>query len=223
MLKELFLQLFKKLANEPKNDKKSKNGNAIYFVEEILENRYDKINYISSKTIKSYYERFVEEKDNNAGEPASELKDYIANYLEYSNFSEFETTNSEKDQKKPFKKLKWILISVSFMMVLGFLYYNNSTSTNNQCLVWIQDHYKRIDCKGQEPNPLLNDVNIDKFKKIQVTKNTKFIRNGHPIIWYGKSIDGKLEYFNSRGVHPITLKELKPITKYMIEKYNNVQ
>lgn len=220
MLKELFLQLFKKLENEPKNDKKSKNGNAVYFVEEILENRFNKINYISSKTIKSYYDRFVEEKDNNAGEPTSELKDYIAKYLEYSDFLEFETKNSKKIQKNTFNKLKWSFISIGLILVLGFLYYNNSTNTNNQCLVWIQDHYKRIDCKGQEPNPILNDINIDKFRKIQVTKNTEFIRNGHPIIWYGKSIDGKLEYFNSRGVHPITLKELKPITKYMIEKYN---
>ncbi|WP_157961207.1 hypothetical protein [Lutibacter citreus] len=42
---------------------------------------------------------------------------------------------------------------------------------------------------------------------------------GKPIIWYGKSINGELDYFNSRGVHPITGKELKPITEYILKQY----
>ena len=28
-----------------------------------------------------------------------------------------------------------------------------------------------------------------------------------------------MEYFTQRGVHPETLKELRPITKYIINKY----
>jgi hypothetical protein len=52
-----------------------------------------------------------------------------------------------------------------------------------------------------------------------VKEETTFFENGKPIIWYGKSAAGKMEYFNHRGIHPETLKELNPITEYIIIKY----
>lgn len=46
-----------------------------------------------------------------------------------------------------------------------------------------------------------------------------FDKSGNAQIWYGKNLKGELEIFTSLGLHPETGKTLKPISKYMIEKY----
>jgi hypothetical protein len=65
----------------------------------------------------------------------------------------------------------------------------------------------------------LKDVDIEIFKKVAVNDSTIFFKYGKPIVWYGKSLNGEMQYFNSRGLHPETMDELKPITKYIISKY----
>lgn len=225
MLKKLFNQLFHKLEGERDNDKKTKNGNAVYFVEEILENKLRKPSYISARAIKDYYDKYVEGKENKAGEPSSELKNIIARYLGYEGFLEFETKNKEESVgfdslkgavKKPF--FKWITGAV-LVVILAVAVSNQTLLNSKDCLVWKIDHYEKIECENEVPNPLLKDVNIEEFKKVMVNDTTVFFINGHPVIWYGKSNKGELEYFNSRGVHPTTMKELKPITEYLIKKY----
>lgn len=215
MLKKLLGQLFDKLENERDNDNKSKNGNAIYFVERILEERFGKANYIAARTIKSYYEKYVEGKENRSGEPSSELKDLMAQYLGYENFLGF-----ENEQKSSIVKSTpiWSILIGMLVIVSSILYYNG-VFTTVKCLVWNENHYEKVDCDGKLPNPILKDINIDMFKKVMVTADSTFFVNGHPVIWYGKSKEGNLEYFNSAGLHPVTLKPLKPITRYIIEKY----
>jgi hypothetical protein len=222
MLKKLLSQLFDKLENEKDNDRKTKNGNAIYFVEEVLEKKYGLSNYISSRAIKGYYDKYVEEKENNAGEPSAELKNLISKYLEYNDFLDFENNNGSIGRVTKISKLKVIkitvLITLMLIVIFGFLYYKGIFKSNN-CIIWETDHYEKINCEGKSPNLLLKDINVEKFKKIKVSDTTTFFVNGHPVIWYGKSDKGEMEYFNSRGVHPITMKELKPITEHIINKY----
>lgn len=119
MLKKLLSQLFDKLENERDNDKKTKNGNAVYFVEEILENKLGKPSYISPRAIKDYYDKYVEGKENKAGEPSSELKNIIASYLGYERFLDFETKNKEEvigfDNVKRVVKMpfyKWMIVAL---------------------------------------------------------------------------------------------------------------
>lgn len=225
MLKELLSQLYHKLENEKDNDRKSKTGCFNYFVERILEERYGKPNYISSKAIKGYFEKYVEGRENNAGEPGTELKNIMSQYLGYQNFLNFETKNgnnligvfyANKRMKTPFAKALLLVILISILSI--GIYYKEFLNKED-CIVWKLDHYEKIDCKYESPNPLLKGVNIEEFKKVKVSNTTTFFVNGHPAIWYGKSEEGELEYFNSRGVHPITLKELKPITEHIINKY----
>jgi len=225
MLKNLLRQLFDKLEGERANNNKTKNGNAVYFVEEILENKHRMPNYISPRALKDYYDKYVEGKENKAGEPSSELKDIISRYLGYEDFLDFETKNREGvngffNVKEVVQKsfIKWM--TVTFLITIIAVAVSNQTLLNSKdCLVWKIDHYEKIACKNEFPNPLLKDVKIEEFKKVTVSDTTVFFINNHPVIWYGKSAQGELEYFNSRGVHPTTMKELKPITKYLIKKY----
>lgn len=61
---------------------------------------------------------------------------------------------------------------------------------------------------------------IVSFKLLRPQCDTQFFNpDGSTRIWYSKNKDGSLDFFSDYGLHPITGKTLKPITKYIIEKY----
>jgi hypothetical protein len=221
MIEKLLIQLFEKLEQERNNDNKTKNGNSIYFVEKVLEEKFGKPNFISARALKEYYNKYVERKENKAGEPSSELKDLIAQYLGFENYYDFEERNN-KPQKERNKirsnKIKSASIISAIILASSVISYNTLYKSKD-CLEWKGNHYEKIQCLNDFPNPLLKDVDIEIFKKIEVNDSTTFFKYGNPVVWYGKSRNGEMEYFNSRGVHPETLDELKPITKYIIRKY----
>lgn len=225
MLEKLLRDLFNKLENENENDKKTKNGNANYFVEDVLELRFGKPNFISSKAIKGYFDKYVEKKENNAGEPSNELKNLISVYLGYESFLDFESQQKSLpkssfpvESRLNFSSNKWGILSGSIIL-LSVLIFGLISLNKEDCIIWEVDHYEKIDCGNNFPNPVLRDIDINTFHKISVSDTTVFFVNGQPTVWYGKSNNGEIEFFNSRGIHPITFKELKPITTYMIGKY----
>tara|TARA_R110001583_G_scaffold68241_1_gene194399 strand:+ start:3683 stop:4378 length:696 start_codon:yes stop_codon:yes gene_type:complete len=226
MLEKLLRQLFEKIDNERDNDKKTKNGNAIYFIERVLEEKFSKPNYISSKTLKGYFEKYVEGKENNSGEPSTELKNLIAQYLNFENYLDFENKNS-KGYLLKINKMRTALKSIPIRKLLlpaiitasigSGLYIN--AGKNGNCIIWKENHYEIVECSTDFSTPMLKNVDYKNFKKIEESEINEFFINGKPVIWYGKSTNGEFEYFNSRGVHPITGNELKPITKYIINKH----
>ena len=62
------------------------------------------------------------------------------------------------------------------------------------------------------------DENTSSLKKINVSDTTTFFKGDKAIIWYSK-VNGKPDFFNGPGYHPITGKGLKPVTIYIINKY----
>lgn len=93
-----------------------------------------------------------------------------------------------------------------------------------ECMQWNVDHYEEVVCEGNQLgfaniNPIVeSDEDLLDFKKLEVDSNTVFFKEGQPIVWYIKR-EGKCEFFNRPGLHPISGKPLMPITKYMIEKH----
>lgn len=223
MIKNLLEKLIKKIENESDCDKKTKNGISIYFVEKILEEKYGKPNYINSRTIKGYFDKYVFGKENNSGEPNFELKNLISQYLGYKDYFDFENNNfseriKEGGKSEQNKNVKWFIFGF-LIIILIFSFYYNGLFRGDGCIVWKVDHYEKIDCENEFSEPILEDLNFEKFKKLKVSDTTTFFIKGQPIVWYGKSKSGEHEYFNSRGVHPTSKKELKPITEHIINKY----
>ena len=91
-------------------------------------------------------------------------------------------------------------------------------------MVWHVDHYVEVkfDIEKYDLNQLklYKKERILNFKKITPDCNTTFFKSdGTENLWYGKNIDGKLEYFTDLGLHPETGTTLKKITNHMIKKY----
>ncbi|TRX21770.1 hypothetical protein FNW25_15655 [Flavobacterium franklandianum] len=131
----------------------------------------------------------------------------------------------EFNKKSVSKKIAFAVIP---LLVFSSVSYGvkNIFFPNKNCMVWVENHYEAVEydkVKNTSKVIHLNQDVLDNFKKITVCDTTTFFKNGdtdNPLVWYGKSQDKKqYEYFNQPGLHPETEKTLKPISKYIINKY----
>ena len=61
---------------------------------------------------------------------------------------------------------------------------------------------------------------IESFTLIKPECDTQFFNaDGSVRVWYSKNKNGTVDFFSGYGLHPVTGKTLKPITKYIIAKY----
>jgi len=91
-----------------------------------------------------------------------------------------------------------------------------------QCMYWDTDHYEAVFCNEKtNGNPIvaLNEELILLFRKIN-SPDTLTIENAIGKVWYDKT-NKKIEFFTHYGIHPVNGKTLKPISKYILEKYSN--
>ncbi|MFV8379360.1 hypothetical protein [Flavobacterium sp. LB3R33] len=119
------------------------------------------------------------------------------------------------------------VIILTVFLSLFFMGYTvkNLIFPEKECMKWEGDHYEAVDCKNEKLGisqleliiPI--DENIMKLNKLDSNRKINFFKNDKPLVWYCKH-DGVVELFNTPGFHPETGKPLKPITKYIIKKYN---
>lgn len=120
---------------------------------------------------------------------------------------------------------KWKIVGASVLLIIILVFSGKHILETKTCwMVWNQDHYVevRFDLEKYNISQLkrCKTERLKNFRKIPVDCNTEFFdSSGKPKIWYGKNAKKTLEYFTSLGLHPETGKTLKPITKYMINKY----
>ncbi len=125
--------------------------------------------------------------------------------------------------KSNFKKK----IAIGFMGLIGITSIGYTTKNtlfkDKECMQWQKNHYEYVDCDKKELLEIYPIIPVDEslinLKKIDVNIQTKFFRNGKPIVWYCKHNNNKLVFYNSFGFDPETGKPLKAITNYMINKY----
>lgn len=121
---------------------------------------------------------------------------------------------------------KRLMVTLVFFAVIFFLAFILKDVFDDKCMIWKGDHYERIDCedsraygeKSYDNIIALNKDVLENFRKIEVSDTTTFFINDRPMVWYIKQ-NGKCEFFSYNGVHPVTRKPLKPITKHMVEKH----
>ena len=139
--------------------------------------------------------------------------------------------NPLKGKKPIFKEKEAIAVLVTIVLAitsgLASLLFNNQKSTTpilnftgqEKYMFWMGDHYQptnKSQIKGVNIVPF-NAKLVTHFKKITDpdTLTTRSIGK----VWYVK-INNKHEFYTATGSHPgDTLKRLKPLTKYIVERY----
>ncbi len=125
------------------------------------------------------------------------------------------------DEKPKSKKTEYLIFIAVFTVSSIFIYLAFATK---DCMQWSGDHYEEVSCdleiQGIGTYNVVEpfDERIINLRKIKVCDTTTFFKNGEAIIWYAKVGDG-VEFFNTHGRHPENKKPLRPVTKYIIDKY----
>lgn len=123
---------------------------------------------------------------------------------------------------------KKIAIGICIIVIIFSVGYTSKQFIlpKKECMQWQKDQYVAIDCQSEINNLYTGGVVVPfdestvKLRRITVCDTTTFFEGDKPIIWYCK-VNGVPEFFNGPGLHPITGKGIRPITKYIINKYVN--
>ncbi len=90
----------------------------------------------------------------------------------------------------------------------------------NQCMYWSDDHYEEVACDTKPPYGqavALDKFKLDYFKKI--TRPDTLTLSDMNKVWYLKA-NHQLELYTADGYHPEQpQRRLRPLTKYMFDKY----
>ncbi|SNR15992.1 hypothetical protein [Tenacibaculum jejuense] len=237
MIKQLITDFFQEI--ETREFKSNKNSKTDFWVNELQKVDYNDENYIGKRKAERYYKKYVEEKDNVSVKIPNEYqRNFIANYLGYETFRDYETKNtSENNSKteihsevKPItkktytytpiknnrKKQIYLISGLLFLssIFIKYLYFNQ---TNNNFIKWNNNRFENA--LSTDENVIDNSIykiDIENFQKVDLDTSYTFFTKGVANYWYGKNTKNVREFFSARGIHPETTKELKPITREIL-------
>lgn len=167
-----------------------------------------------------------EEKENDSNKEESVFKDDLiasnnSNYFQkiLNRFSKIFTRKFSE------RLLKTMIITLLIFTLVGTAVHYAFFQKN--CMQWTGDHYEIVDCNLKteglimtNPVELLDESLVD-LKKIKVCDTTVYFdKNENAIIWYAKRGDS-VDFFNGHGRHPLNNSPLRPVTKYILDKYVN--
>ena len=156
--------------------------------------------------------------------------------IDKSKRNDHDSQKSEPKRKKFLRRIRQLLFENSlkrlgktamvtvliFCSIGGVSYF---AFFQKQCMQWSGDHFEKVSCdlevKGLGSFNVVEpfDKTVFDLKKIKVCDTTAFFnKNGDAIVWYGKTANG-IDFFNGHGRHPESNSPLKPVTRYILNKY----
>ncbi len=206
MHKKLILDCFEKSKLETGTEKLSSLSKHISDV--LLEDYNFQVN---ERTLRNYFNDIGK----NGGEEfriSTNIANELSKYLGYNDLRDYSKVISIK--KKTISLNKFIIGGLVIVST-----YFGIDAVRDKCMIWKVDHFEKISCEEEKAKPI-NESLLLNFKKI--TPNCEYLffsKNGDVQVWYGKNNRREIEFFTQLGVHPETGKALKPISRYIIEKY----
>lgn len=113
-------------------------------------------------------------------------------------------------------------VGIGLLVLLSSVGIKQTFFKEKECMQWQGDHYELVHCDVQGLGGLASiepiREEVIKLKQINVCDTTTFFKEGKAIIWYCK-VGPRPEFFNTHGIHPETGVALRPVSKYIINKY----
>jgi len=221
MFKDVIIKAFEKAEQEiiGSSNKTSKSNH----ISDVLMGKYH--HQLGGKTLRNYYDKVVELDINTDIEIKSIFIQYLCEYLDYKDYQHFLKENPPENENSNYfisniNKKKTTIGSIIIALLISYFGYDMA---KKNCMVWVgNNHFERVKCEEKSELKTIpyNKVIFDNLKRVEPDCNYQFFkRDGSENLWYGKSVQGELEFFTYYGLHPITNDTLDPITQYMIDKY----
>lgn len=208
MTEQLLQKAFEKAGKE--SGKESLYGRADFLSEKLLE---DYKFQVSGKTLIRYYR--------NEFSPKQDVQQHLSRYLGYSGLKDFNLAqgllNEKRIPKRKFSSRR-VLLRLLIFPVIGVSGYVGYEAAEEDCMIWRTDRFEQTPCSGNPEERKLNRFKLESFRQVNLSDSTVFFNEGEPNLWYHKTGD-QLELFSAPGLHPENGKTLRPITRYMIDKY----
>lgn len=219
MIKKLLFEVFKKAGVQTGNS--SKNGRAKR-LETIFSEDFK--TPISAKSLVGY----LEEKH----EPRLEIRNAMAKFLGYEDYEDFviNVSETEKEDKHSVNSIpdreivigekgysRKVILSLGVLLSSIGVYFGFIKEENN-CMVWVKDHFEKSACNGQVLEFKINQTELENFRQVSVCDTTKFFEKYDAIVWYDK-YNNKMEYFTYYGKNPLNGRTLRPITQTIIDNH----
>jgi hypothetical protein len=193
MTQELIEKIFKKAKNESGQD-------TSHGLSKHLEEVFDETNIrLKLLTFERYFTGYIQ--DGKRIKPNTETKNALSKYLGYVDFVDFcEKNKCLKEKKKVAKMLFWSLLVNLLLLLVSIFYFTKYNEEN--CMVWVDDHYEKVKCSGEENQKKLDIIELENFKKVEVCRDSTFIIDGEAVIHYTRH-KNSVDFFTDEGEHPI--------------------
>lgn len=95
-------------------------------------------------------------------------------------------------------------------------------SSQQQCMIWVGDHYMLSSCEPRRGDTLVVALDLQRLRNFKrITRPDTITAWSEGKLWYIKR-NGLIEYYTAGGRHPVEPgRVLRPLTRYMIEKYKD--
>lgn len=188
------------------------------------------------RRLRDYYNDVLAETQVEIKQPA--VLNGLSSFLGYNNYQDFvlRFTADKKDpvslepQKKvaetlrikTFVKHHKISLAIAAISVVIILFL--MASKEQRWMNWDGNKYVETSFDAEKLKvgalKIYKEDRVASFTLLEPQCDTQFFNaDGSVRVWYSKNKNGRLDFFSDHGLHPITGKTLKPITKYIIDKY----
>lgn len=185
---------------------------------------------VSERTLRNLYQQSLDAKTDIRINSA--LLQKLCLYLGHASYQEFLSVHFPPS-KPPFfvrnKKTLQLALGIAIVLLtvnfISFLSGDSSPCANQKmALQWQDSLYilvplaiDKINSGAQKP---CDENLLTGFRKVNPDGSYPFFTsNNSPNLFYERGLGGSYEFFTMIGYHPETNKPLKPITRYIIEKY----
>lgn len=188
------------------------------------------------RRLRDYYNEVLADTQVEIKQPA--VLNGLSSFLGYNDYHDFILRLAE-DKKDPIplepeKKvvetlriktfIKHHKVSVAIAVISAVIILFLMASKQQRWMNWNGNNYVETSFDAEKLKSgtlkIYKEDRVSSFILLEPQCDTKFFNvDGSVRVWYSKNKNGSLDFFSDYGLHPITGKTLKPITKYIIDKY----
>lgn len=188
------------------------------------------------RRLRDYYNEALAEAQVEIKQPA--VLNGLSSFLGYNNYQDFvvrltenkndpislEPENEVGETLRILTFVKKHKISLTITLIAAAVIIFLMVFNQERWMSWDGDNYVETSFDAEKLKSgtlkVYKEDRIANFALLKPECDTQFFNaDGNVRVWYSKSKNGKLDFFSGYGLHPISGKTLKPITKYIIDKY----